>query len=61
MKVKFEVEIDIEFDDAANIRSKSDLRDEKDKECQNQNIDGILSLLEYKEKSNSLKFAIVNE
>ena len=28
MKVKFEVEIDIEFDDAANIRSKSDLRDE---------------------------------
>ena len=37
------------------------IKDEKDKECQNQNIDSILSLLEYKEKSNSLKFAIVNE
>lgn len=37
------------------------IKDEEDKECQNQNIDGILSLLEYKEKSNSLKFAIVNE
>lgn len=33
----------------------------EDKKYQDQNIDSILSLLEYKEKSNSLKFAIVNE